>query len=93
MLVPLGSARYIRFYLGLLMIDKSNGPWMYSGRYVRQKSNPDNLIAITSYKRKDTQLIAAAPELVAALKLLLTDRNNLDFVDAAHVALDKAGEL
>jgi len=75
------------------MIDKSNGPWIYSGRYVRQKSNPDNLIAITSHRRKDTQLIAAAPELAAALKLLLTDRNNLDLVEAAHVVLEKAGEL
>lgn len=93
MLVPFGSARYIRFYLGLLMIDKSNGPWMYSGRYVRQKSNPDNLIATTSNKRKDTQLIAAAPELAAVLKLLLTNRDNPDFIRAAQYALDKAGEL
>lgn len=76
-----------------MALDRSSGPWIYSGRYVRQKSNPDNLIAITSHRRKDTQLIAAAPELAAALKLLLTNLNNPDFVEAAHVALDKAGEL
>jgi hypothetical protein len=60
---------------------------------VRQKSNPENLIAITSHRRKDTQLIAAAPELAAVLKLILANRNSPDVLNAAHAALDKAGEL
>ena len=76
-----------------MALDRSSGPWMYSGRYVRQKSNPDNLIAITGHRRKDTQLIAAAPELAAALKLLLTNLDNASYVHAAQLALDKAGEL
>jgi hypothetical protein len=75
---------------------RSTGPWLVAGRSVRQKLNPENIVAQT-YKYGDTQLIAAAPEMAAALKMVLAYYEDIAppnrALIACAIALEKAGEL
>ena len=70
-------------------------PWFVDGRYVRSKQHPATLVAVAR-RRSDSELLAAAPELAAALKLAL-GRGALDADpvcrDAAVLALSAAGVL
>ena len=75
---------------------RSTGPWKASGRRIIQKQCPDVTIAI-AYKWGDSELLAAAPEMAAALKMLLMNRDDVKGLQhamlAASIALEKAGEL
>jgi hypothetical protein len=75
---------------------RSTGPWLVSGRTVRQKLNPENIVAQT-FKYGDTQLIAAAPEMAAALKMVLSYYEDIAppnrALIACAIALEKAGEF
>jgi cephalosporin-C deacetylase-like acetyl esterase len=80
----------------LMSFFRSTGPWYVDGRTVRQKLNPEHIVAQT-YKYGDTQLIAAAPEMAAALKMVLAHYDHIippsTALIACAVALEKAGEL
>jgi hypothetical protein len=80
----------------LLSLERSTGPWFGSDRYVRQHLNPRVLVART-FKAGDTQMIAATPDLIAALKMMLASVDHPHLQElaalAARKALTKAGEV